>query len=140
MALLFAGNRVAGQLRPEPPRIGETEAAATLPPALTEPEITLPRETGAPEATVPETQPPADGRKTRLAAAAEGMDAAHIFVYDTAVGDMLYCTGDAGEALYPASITKLFTAWLALRYLQPETSCHWCSPAPPRPTSGRAAG
>ena len=120
MALLFAGNRVAGQLRTEPPWIGETEAATTLPQEQAEPEITRPRETEARETSAPETQPPVDERKARLAAAAEGMDAAHIFVYDTAADDMLCCTGDAGEDLYPASITKLFTAWLALRYLQPE--------------------
>ena len=43
--------------------------------------------------------------------------AQRIFVYDPGAREMVYCSGDPGEKLYPASITKLFTAWVALRFL-----------------------
>lgn len=49
---------------------------------------------------------------------AEGMDGKHIFVYDCASAAMLYCNTDARDSLYPASITKLFSAWVALQYLE----------------------
>lgn len=51
---------------------------------------------------------------------AEGMDGSHVFVYNCAEEEMLYCSTDARSSLYPASITKLFSAWVALQYLQPE--------------------
>lgn len=51
---------------------------------------------------------------------AEGMDGSHIFVYDCAKKEMLYCSTDPRDSLYPASITKLFSAWVALQYLPPE--------------------
>jgi len=51
---------------------------------------------------------------------AEEMDGSHIFVYDCSAEKMLYCSTDRRESLYPASITKLFSAWVALQYLHPE--------------------
>lgn len=51
--------------------------------------------------------------------AAEGMDGSHIFVWDCEAGAMLYCATDERDSLYPASITKLFSAWVALQYLDP---------------------
>lgn len=51
---------------------------------------------------------------------AERMDGGHIFVYDCTKEQMLYSSTDPRDSLYPASITKLFSAWVALRYLQPE--------------------
>ena len=61
------------------------------------------------------TSPPPDWQE------AEGMDGSHIFVWDCEKGEMLYCATDPRESLYPASITKLFSAWVALRYLDPGT-------------------
>lgn len=118
MALLFTGNWVVGQAAPAVlPEVSVTEAApesATQTPAevpaVTEPEQTAP----------PETTAPIDPRPDALAEEAEDMVAGSIFVYDTAVGEMLYCSTDSGERLYPASITKLFSAWVALKYLSPE--------------------
>lgn len=52
--------------------------------------------------------------------AAEEMDGSHIFVYDCAREEMLYCSTDVRDNLYPASITKLFSAWVALQYLEPQ--------------------
>ncbi len=51
---------------------------------------------------------------------AETMDGSHIFVYDCNAQKMLYCSTDPRDSLYPASITKLFSAWVALQYLPPE--------------------
>ena len=48
---------------------------------------------------------------------AETMEAEHVFVYDCAAKRMLCCTSDADARVYPASITKLFTAWGALQVL-----------------------
>ena len=46
-------------------------------------------------------------------------DGEHIFLYDCTGDTMLYCTGSPRDSLYPASITKLFTAYVALQYLKP---------------------
>ena len=52
---------------------------------------------------------------------AQQMDGSHIFVWDVEAETMLYSATDVRESLYPASITKLFSAWVALRYLDPGT-------------------
>ena len=46
---------------------------------------------------------------------------ANAFVYDTATGTFLYTKGNVNDKVYPASITKLYSAWVALQYLDPET-------------------
>lgn len=46
--------------------------------------------------------------------------AEHAFVYDCASEQLLTNTGEMDDEVYPASITKLFTAYVALQYLQPE--------------------
>lgn len=84
---------------------------------ITEPE-TQPPQPLAETAPPPETEcaaPPSP--EVLCALAAEGVDAGHIFVYDPLVGEMVYCSTDPGDKVYPASITKLFTAWVALRFL-----------------------
>lgn len=86
-------------------------AAEPDPPAETMWIPTYPAESVLPE----ETQPPQTDWS-----AAEGMDGSHIFVFDCAGDRMLYCNTDSRESLYPASITKLFSAWVALQYLQPD--------------------
>ena len=82
------------------------------------------RETTSPPATVPvtekQTQPAEPEMPPRNWEAAQTMDGSHIFVYDCTEDTMLYCSTDSRESLYPASITKLFSAWVALQYLQPE--------------------
>ncbi len=44
-----------------------------------------------------------------------------IFVWDSASGQLLYSKGDTDGKVYPASITKLFSIYVALQYLHPET-------------------
>lgn len=43
------------------------------------------------------------------------------FVYDSGRGEYLYLLGEAEDKAFPASITKLFCAWVALQHLDPET-------------------
>lgn len=47
------------------------------------------------------------------------VNAKQAFVYDTAVG-CVFAKGDMAAKIYPASITKLYTAYVALQYLSPE--------------------
>ena len=109
----YAGNGVYS--RGEPVR--QEEVVASQPVFTTV--ATAPPETEPPTAT---TQPQPDPTVTaRLETAMAGMDGEHIFVYDVGLGQMLSCSGDPGDKLYPASITKLYTAWLALLYLSPDT-------------------
>ena len=42
------------------------------------------------------------------------------FVYDCNTGTFLISSGTEEERIYPASVTKLFTAYVALQYLQPD--------------------
>lgn len=116
MMALFTGYDLAGRGQAvqveEPPGIQETEKA-TEPTRPPEPQI---------QTAPPETEPDEE-ELLRLAcgSAAETMDGEHIFVYDPAAYRMVYCGTDPLEAMYPASITKLYTAYLALMYLEPET-------------------
>lgn len=43
------------------------------------------------------------------------------FVYDCSTGEFVYISGSEDETVYLASITKLFTAHVALQYLKPDT-------------------
>ncbi len=45
----------------------------------------------------------------------------HVFVYDTASNQLLFCVGEMDTQLAPASLTKLFTAYAALQCLDPST-------------------
>lgn len=45
------------------------------------------------------------------------LTAKQYFVYDCETGEFVTISGDAGERVYPASITKLFTAYVAGQYL-----------------------
>lgn len=115
MALLFTGNWAAGQASAA---YREPTVSQTVPSEETQPPTETVAATEQTEAT--EVTAPVDPRREALAQAAEEMDAGCVFVYDTALGEMLYCGTGAGERLYPASITKLFSAWVALKYVNPE--------------------
>ena len=52
---------------------------------------------------------------------AENMQARQILVYDTNTDRILYTKTAGNGKLYPASITKLFSAYVALQYLSPDT-------------------
>lgn len=121
MMALFTGYDLAGY--------GQAAEASTEtpPPALTQPTQTAPPETVEPEITEPEITEPEISEPDALellreqcAQAAQSMGAAHIFVYDPSDHTMLYSKTGPEDKLYPASITKLYTAYLALQYLPPD--------------------
>ena len=87
-----------------------------------EPEVVPVMETEAlpPETSEATTEPP-DPRKEACRQVGEKIQAGHVFVYDTADREMLWCSSDPAEPLCPASITKLFTAYVALELLEPDT-------------------
>lgn len=70
---------------------------------------TIPTETTEPEPTWMEL--PEDRKLT----------AKQAFVYDCQSGAFTYLKGKESDKVYPASITKLFTAYIALQYLEPDT-------------------
>ena len=49
-----------------------------------------------------------------------GLSAKQYFVYDCESGSFLTISGKKSDKVYPASITKLFSAFVALQYLDPE--------------------
>lgn len=105
--LLFTGNAWAGGRTAEAEEtvaVAETTAAAT---AATE------------AATVP-TESRLSRWEQRCAAIAEIADGRHIFVYDGSAGEMVFCNREVTDRLFPASITKVYAALVALMYLQPE--------------------
>ena len=48
------------------------------------------------------------------------LQAKQYFVYDVTADRFLIISGETTEKIYPASVTKLFTCYVALQYLQPE--------------------
>jgi len=98
---------------PEQPPVETTEE--TLPPEATV--SVLPQET-VPEATQESTagqvshKPEADPEYE--------LTARHAFVYDCKSGQLRFTLGDMRQQIAPASLTKLFTAYVALQHLDPE--------------------
>jgi D-alanyl-D-alanine carboxypeptidase (penicillin-binding protein 5/6) len=102
-------------------------------------ETVLPTETvpaTEPAETVPPTEAPTEPEETEMPVLAPDpsaaiyqicerlvskMEARQLFVYHTGTGQMLYSKSVDTGKLYPASITKLFSAYVALQYLDPET-------------------
>lgn len=89
-----------------------------LPEAQTVPETTeaatIPEETVQPTLYVPVSHKPAVDPQYQLTAR-------NAFVYDCASGQLVFTLGDMQKQIAPASLTKLFTAYVALQYLQPGT-------------------
>lgn len=83
----------------------DTLSLETEPPQST----TTPQETTLPE----ETDPPFPDPDFELTAS-------HAFVYDLQNDIMYFVKGDPDEKVAPASLTKLFTAYAAMRYLEPD--------------------
>lgn len=91
--------------------------AAVLPNGKPEPEPvqTEPSETTTVVTT--ETEPPITWKTYP---ASRTLTAKQFFVYDAARQAYTTISGTGSERIYPASITKLFTAYVALQYLDPE--------------------
>ena len=84
-------------------------------------ETTVPEtvEVIATETTLP-TQPPTEATWMSFSKDRQ-LSAQHYFVYDCDSGEFLVLSDDASTQVEPASITKLFTAYVAMQYLDPET-------------------
>ena len=122
IALLLGGSISAAATEPS-----ETVPAATEAPA---PEETVAEET-EPEETVPvETEPVPEPKVYTvdtesemyqvLDALAPELVSDQILVYDATNDEIFYTRSLEGEKLYPASITKLYSAYVALQYLGSE--------------------
>ena len=85
----------------------------TTPPSTAAAE-TQPEETAPPTVYVPVSRKPEVDPDYRL-------KARNAFVYDCASGQLLFTLGDMETQIAPASLTKLFTAYVALQYLRPGT-------------------
>ena len=124
MVLLLApvGNVSAQEMTATPTEtLQPTEStAATEVAAETVPPTEAPTEPDAPQMPISEPDPSSAIYQIceRLA---ENMQARQLFVYHTGTGQMLYSKSVDTGKLYPASITKLFSACVALQYLDPET-------------------
>ena len=94
--------------------------AVTEPPVETVPPTEAPTEPEEEKIPVLESDPSAAIYQIceRLAA---NMEARQLFVYHTGTGQMLYSKSVDTGKLYPASTTKLFSAYVALQHLDPET-------------------
>ena len=102
-------------------------AQTTQPPteAATQPPTETPTEPETEPPTEPETLPTytvdTESAMYQLCdAMAEGMDFDQLMVYDATNDEMLYTNSREGSKLYPASVTKLFSAYVALQHLDPE--------------------
>ena len=92
---------------------GAAETVAAEPPTVATEPSTEPSTEPPTVATEPPTEPlpePPD---------MSGTTARHIFVYDVEVQRLLYTKGDQQLRIEPASLTKLFTAYVAMQYLDP---------------------
>ena len=100
VVLLIVAAALAGRKQPAKPQTPTTET--TL--ATTEP-------TTAP------TEPPITWKTYP---ATRKLTAKQYFVYDLTEKDYQTISGAGEERIYPASVTKLFTAYVALQYLEPD--------------------
>lgn len=96
------------QATTEPATVPPTSVPPTTVPPTTVPPTTIPPTTVPPTTAPPEPSPPAE------------LTAQYAFVYDTAGSSFLFTHGNPDDRIYPASITKLFTALVALRHLSAE--------------------
>ena len=88
----------------------------------TAPDPTDPSNTSADtaETTLP-TEPPTEAPTWPTYPESRKITAQQAFVYDCGSDEFLYISGSQSETVYLASITKLFTAHVALQYLEPTT-------------------
>ena len=91
----------------------------TTPPTQPTTQPTQPAETQpAPE---PETQPPTQAPTEPSKPTISGLSANHGFVYDLTAGEYLYTFGNQQQSISMASITKLFSAYVALQHMDLKT-------------------
>ncbi len=67
-----------------------------------------------------DTQPTESAETQPMQPEEPKLTARQAFVYDCGKEEYLFLHGNEDDAVYPASTTKLFTAWIALQYLAPD--------------------
>lgn len=72
------------------------------------------------EETTEPTEPPTEPPTWPTYPETREITAQQAFVYDCGTGEFLYISGSQSETVWLASITKIFTAHVALKYLSPE--------------------
>lgn len=115
---------VATEPVPEETLPPETDPPETEPP--TEPETeppTEPEEPTEPELTLPEVWTYTVDTESEIYgicdSLSEGMEFDQLLVFDATNNEILYTNSRESTKLYPASITKLFSSYVALLYLDP---------------------
>ena len=99
VGLLFTGNALTGKSQAASPPSVETQLPTTAP--------TIP----------PTTEPAVNPAFAEIGAEADGEQ---VFIWDAGRETMLYSKEAETEKMYPASITKLYAALVALMHLSPE--------------------
>lgn len=102
-----------------PTTVPPTTVPPTTVPPTTVPPTTVPPTT-VPPTTVPPTTVPPTTAPTVPPMPFPELSGTNAFVYDTRSASFLYISCGKYDALYPASITKLFTTYVALQYLAPD--------------------
>lgn len=91
-------------------------------PAFSPDSLQQPVTTAPTQATPAPTPPPTEPAPTwKTYPEDRELLAKQYFVYDCKTGSFLTISGKMDERIYPASITKLFTAYVAMQYLTPDT-------------------
>lgn len=100
-------------------RVGVLDASAQAGDEPLVQETTVPVETEPPE-----TEPPATEPEPVVLTFGDDftLESGHYFVYDCANETMMAVSGTETDKIYPASVTKLFSAYVALQYLNPKLS------------------
>ena len=92
-------------------------AASTTGPVV---DMPAPEDTKAPVETTQPTETTEPAPTWATFPADRVLTAQQAFVYDVQTGEFTFLLGNKTDRVYPASITKLFTAYVALQFLQPE--------------------
>ena len=106
-------------VQPNVAPVAPVAAVVTEPTEVTEPE-TVPEQTEAPEATEPAPTEPEETLRTKDTWAKvlndHELTAENYFIYDLSEDRFLLRSDSADTKIYPASVTKLFTAYVALKH------------------------
>lgn len=122
LVLIAVFVRVNDAGAPEPTLdVMATQTQTTVPPTTlptTEPPTTIPPTTQT--VTEPPTQAPTEAPTEAPKPDKYGVSARDYFVFDCESREFVEISGAEDKKIYPASVTKLFSAFVALQYLDPE--------------------
>ena len=111
-------------------RLGVINGTASSGPSLqqpsqnqtTEPPATQPPATEPPATESPVTEPPATEPEFQLTFGEDfSLESREYFLYHMNSDAVLFSSGDLEKRVYPASVTKLYSSYVALQYLKPDT-------------------